>query len=617
MKFDRFFLWCDSKITLAWIIGPSCKWETFVANRSTQIQELTKDGTWNHISSSDNPADVISRGIDPAELLTSELWWHGPAWLSKDCSNWPISENIDLENVPGKRKCSSNQATVIKPNFSIFERFSSFMTLIRVLAHFFRVRDNLAQPTTNINVGFLKPQEIERTKIRVLKVVQSESFPTEIHALARERELAKSSKIRSLKPFLDEFGLLRVGGRLHHASIPYDQKHPIILPSDHLITRLIISDEHNRLLHGGCQSVVASLRMRYWPLSCKNTVKNVLRKCVRCFRTKPVGTEYVMGNLPAARVTPSRPFNSFGVDYAGPYFVKDRTKSKTVTKAYLCIFVCFVTKAVHLELAIDMSTNAFLGCLQRFVSRRGRSQNICSDNGKNFVGARSELNELAKLLRDPKHQERITNFLSREGVNWHFIPAHAPHFGGLWESAVKSAKGHLKRVIGESRLTYAELYTVLTQVEVCLNSRPLSPLSDDPDDLEPLTPGHFLIGDSLVALPQPDLRHIPQPRLDRYQLLQKMVQHFWQRWQKEYLHQLQQRYKWNRTNNDPIKLGSLVLLKEDNLPPLKWSLGRVTELHPGKDNVIRSVSVRVGHSILERPVTKLCVLPMEQAEISD
>ena len=498
MNFNRKFFWCDSTITLAWIHAPPRKWETFIANRCTKFQELTNEGIWNHVSSPENPADIISRGIDPAELKDSELWWHGPAWLSQDSNHWPISPDLDLENAPGKKRCTSNQVTVgknvEKKELSIFERFSSFTGLIRILSYVYRVRDNLSRPTTDYKVGLLKPREILCTRNRLIRLAQAESFKDEMSCLEIKREITKSSSIKLLNPFLDDSGLLRVGGRLNHAPIPYDQRHPIILPSNHLVTRLIVKDEHTRLMHAGCQSVTASLRTRFWPLSCKNVVKNVIRKCVRCFRAKPVGTEYIMGSLPAARVTPSRPFNNCGVDYAGPYFVKDRTRNRTVTKAYLCIFVCFVTKAVHLELSTDLSTDAFLSCLQRFISQRGRPQNMYSDNGKNFVGAQNELNDLARLVLDPKHQERVINSLCRDGINWHFIPAHAPHFGGLWEIPVKSVKHHLKRVIGESHFTFAELYTVFTQVEACLNSRPLSPLSNDPNDLEPLTPGHFLVG---------------------------------------------------------------------------------------------------------------------------
>ncbi|XP_033221170.1 uncharacterized protein LOC117175573 [Belonocnema kinseyi] len=182
-----------------------------------------------------------------------------------------------------------------------------------------------------------------------------------------------------------------------------------------------------------------------------------------------------------------------------------------------------------------MSTNAFFNCLYRFVSCRGKCKIIHSDNGTNFVGARNELKELGELLRNCEFQESVTDFLANVQITWHMIPPHAPNFGGLWESAVKSAKKHLKIVIGETRLKFEELYTLLTQAEACLNSRPLSPISNEPNDIIPLTPGHFLMGDSLAAIPQHDLREICQTRLDRYQHIQFMLQHFWQRWQKEYL----------------------------------------------------------------------------------
>ncbi|XP_076230264.1 uncharacterized protein LOC143176045 [Nomia melanderi] len=214
---------------------------------------------------------------------------------------------------------------------------------------------------------------------------------------------------------------------------------------------------------------------------------------------------------------------------------KDKNSTIKTFKAYMCVFVCFSTKAVHLELAIDMTTQSFLNCLKRFIARRGLCHTIFSDNGTNFIGARNELLDLSKLLVDKEHRERVEKFLSENKIQWHLTPPRAPHFGGLWEGAVKSTKNHLKRVIGETRLTYEEMYTVLTQVEACLNSRPLSPLSDDPADLSPLTPGHFLTGDSLTAFPEPDLKHIQENRLSRYQHLQSMLQHFWQRWQAEYL----------------------------------------------------------------------------------
>lgn len=402
-----------------------------------------------------------------------------------------------------------------------------------------------------------------------------------------------------------------MGGRLNNAPIPYNQQHPIILSGHHPLTTLIIQHEHIRLLHAGCQSVVASLRNRYWPLPCKTSVKKVLGKCVKCFRVQPTGTTYIMGNLPANRVTPMRPFLCTGVDYAGPVFLRLKTRGNTTTKAYICVFVCFATKAVHLELSHDLSTNAFLNCLRRFISRRGRCQQLYSDHGTNFVGARNELQDVGRLLASEGFQNEVRNFLCQEQISWHLIPPHAPNFGGLWERAVRSAKHHLKRVVGETRLTYEEMYTLLTQIEACMNSRPLSPLSNDPNDLTPLTPAHFLIGQSLMALPETDVRDIKVSRLDRYQHIQYMLQHFWQRWQQEYLHQLQPRHKWSQVTDNHLRIGTMVIVHEDNLPPMKWQLGRITDLHPGSDGTTRVVSIKLRNRIIQRPVSKVHVLPID------
>nr|XP_033320861.1 uncharacterized protein LOC117217400 [Megalopta genalis] len=268
-----------------------------------------------------------------------------------------------------------------------------------------------------------------------------------------------------------------------------------------------------------------------------------------------------------------------------------------------------VTKAVHIELAVDLSTHSFLNSLRRFIARRGKCQSIYSDNGTNFIGARNELRELGILLSSHDHKDRLGEFLARERIEWHLIPPREPHFGGLWRTRCPLGKGSPKRVVGDQKLTYEEMYTVLAQIEACLNSRPLHPLSTDPSDLNPLTPGHFLVGQALTAFPEADLTNVRQNRLSRFQLIQQMVQHFWKRWQREYLHGLQQRPKWKVGSPDVPKVGAMVLVKEDNLPPMNWALGRILELHPGKDGITRVVVLRTVNGIYKRPVTKICLLP--------
>lgn len=222
------------------------------------------------------------------------------------------------------------------------------------------------------------------------------------------------------------------------------------------------------------------------------------------------------------------------------------------------------------------------------------------------MGANSELKELGTFLR--KNHKVIAERASKLELNWHFIPPHAPHFGGIWEASVKSIKCHLRRVAGNASLTFEEMYTLLTQIESVLNSRPLCPLSADPNDLDPLTPAHFLIGRPLVSLPDPDLSMLPENRLTQFQRVQQLLGHFWRRWHQEYLVELQTRTKWP-SNRGSLREGDLVLLKVDNQPPLLWKLGRIITLHPGKDNISRVATVKTNNGVIKRAFSKLCPLP--------
>lgn len=322
-----------------------------------------------------------------------------------------------------------------------------------------------------------------------------------------------------------------------------------------------------------------------------------------------------MSELPATRVTVSRPFTYCGVDYAGPYSLKDgKTRNRVLINAYLCIFVCLTTKTVHVEIVTDLSTDGFINAFKRFSSRRGLCKRIYSDNAKNFVGSDNYLKKIHELIKNISKNQKCHNYFLENHVEWDFIPARSPHFGGIWEAAVKSFKYHIKRVIGDQHLNFEQFSTVLTQIEAILNSRPILPLSNDPTDLHALTPGHFLIGSSLVAVPQEDVTTIPFNRLNHFKQLQQLVQNFWTRWSRDYLHTLQQRAKWcERSGN--IKLDTLVLLKEDNVPPMCWHMGRVVAVHPGADNLVRVVSVLTSGGVFKRAITKICPLPINDSQL--
>ncbi|XP_015122306.1 uncharacterized protein LOC107044787 [Diachasma alloeum] len=251
-----------------------------------------------------------------------------------------------------------------------------------------------------------------------------------------------------------------------------------------------------------------------------------------------------MADLPSTRITQAKPFTNTGIDYCGPFLIKERRhRNLKKIKIWICIFVCFTTKAVHIELVNDLTSEEFLATLSRFISRHPSCKTLHSDNATTFVGANRELQELYALLNTERHDEFINRHLAEQGIEWKFIPRVSPHCGGIWEAAVKSCKQHMKKVIENELLTHQQLNTLCVKIEGILNSRPFTPLSSDPNDFTALTPAHFLHGDISTDLPAPDWTETPSNRLSYWQHLEKIKQHFWNRWHKEYLSEFNIRHK--------------------------------------------------------------------------
>ncbi|XP_036335396.1 uncharacterized protein LOC118745832 [Rhagoletis pomonella] len=317
-----------------------------------------------------------------------------------------------------------------------------------------------------------------------------------------------------------------------------------------------------------------------------------------------------MGSLPADRLLAQRPFLVVGVDLCGPFYTSYRIRGKAPYKTYLAVFVCFSSKAVHAELISDLSTNNFVLSLKRFIGRRGIPYRIYCDNATNFVGAQAQLNELKRQFFNQQSVSDLEQFGSVHGFEFRFIPPRAPHFGGLWEAAIKSMKTLLVKYISQSNLTFEELQTVVIEVEAILNSRPLTPLTDDPNDGEALTPAHLLIGTSLKTLPEPQLNVIKESRLTSWQRITYLKQRLWDLWRRDYLHTLQVRSKWLEKQENIVP-GQLVMIHDDNLPPQQWTLGRITNTSPGADGRVRVVDILTKRGTLRRPVHKIAPLPIE------
>ncbi|XP_011859788.1 PREDICTED: uncharacterized protein LOC105557211 [Vollenhovia emeryi] len=588
-------LWVDSSVALTWLRGSPAQWKEYVANRVALAHELLPRAHWHHVSGAENPADCASRRLSPQLLAAHGAWWRGPDWLSGPSTTWPSSAlrfdvDTDLEARP--RRTHLAAAAAVDSTWDLAARYSSLRRLIRITAWIQRAVDRLRRrPPTHHDLG---PADLARAEQLWITLEQHTAFHTEIPVLSRGDALPRSHPLLRLSPFVDGNCVLRVGGRLRNALLDPDAKHPVLLPRDSHLTRLILDDVHRRTLHGGVQSMLATIRQRYWIVGGCALIASFVRRCVRCARYRASTATQLMGQLPPTRVTPARPFLTSGVDYAGPFSIKTwRARAARTYKGFLVVFVCFATSAVHLELATDYSTQGFLPRIVVF-------------------GADAELRRLFDVAS--AEFAATSHALASDGTQWSFNPAGAPHFGGKWEAAVKSVKHHLRRVIGDTLLTYEEFTTLLTQVEEVLNSRPLCPLSDDPADVEALTPAHFLVGGPFSSVPEPSLTDVAVSRLSRWQHFRQMLDHLWRRWSTEYLQRLQALAKW-KVSSDRIRVGTLVLLTDERYPPSKWPLARVIEVHPGQDALIRVATIRTSNTTLKRPIVKLCPLPVDSVNV--
>ncbi|XP_064488373.1 uncharacterized protein LOC135400472 [Ornithodoros turicata] len=418
----------------------------------------------------------------------------------------------------------------------------------------------------------------------------------------RGEQLARSSAIRLFRPILDGDGILRVGGRLEALPDPSDLKHPILLPSHHRLTSLIIMYAHLRLCHASIHTTLLDLRDRYWLLKGRQTVKRVLRQCRRCRRTRLRPESALVAPLPRERITPTTTFNVTGVDFCGPLYV--RVSSSASSKAYAALFTCAVTRAIHLELVTNMTAPAFLLAFRRFVARRGVPSLVYSDNARTF----HRCAHLLTLLST----EPVQDFASNLRITWRFSPPSAPWRGGWWERMIRTAKSSLRLTLGHSRKTFEELVTILHEVEAAVNSRPLTSISTDPQEVLPLTPSHFLVGSRIARLPL--LENVQQESTPltlrrRSERRQQAIEVFWKRWKREYVLQLRSAHQGAGGFPTALKPGDLVIVEDDRLPPLLWKTAIVVATHPGRDGIVRSFTISLANGReTSRPAQRLYLL---------
>ena len=291
-----------------------------------------------------------------------------------------------------------------------------------------------------------------------------------------------------------------------------------------------------------------------------------------------------MADLPSERVTPSKPFVNIGIDLAGPIITKPDNKT------WIAVFVCFSTKAVHIDL----------------------TKNFCITALLNFIGARNDIAKVQSLFSKDTIENSIKNYINDRGIEWITIPPRAPHFCGLWEAAIKSLKRHLRRCVGTQILTHDELNTFVIQIEGIL--KPLTAMSADPNDCQPLIPAFFILGRSMNDFPSRNASESDENlHLNvRLKLLEKLKSSFWKSWHRDYLATLQIRKRWLRSGPE-FAIGDLVLIAEDNQPPLHWKMARIVDLYSGNDKMNRVAKFKSSGTLM-RVVVKLRKVPIDPSQ---
>ena len=597
-------LWLDSKTALSWIHGQG-EWKQWVQFRVSEILKVTNVDDWGHVKGLENPADIGSRGANISQLMKGKLWWEGPQWLSEGRENWPKQE-VSLESseeVECERKKVNVLAAAVEYPQGIssvidINKYSTLKRLLRVTAFVLRFVQNLKAKREGklLNVAMLNAQEIQKAECEWIKDAQMSA-----------KNSRSFDKVRVQLGIEEENGVLVCKGRLENADLSLESKHPVFLPKEHRLTELIVRDCHERVFHSLVRATLAELRARFWVTKARQFVKKILHSCLLCRKLE--GKPYCpppTGQLPEYRVKKSDPFANVGIDFAGPLYVK--VKKGAMKKVYICLFSCCVTRALHLELVQDLSVPTFLNCLRRFCARRGTPDLINSDNAKTFKST-------ARFLKKLQVDRNFQAFLEAKRIKWKFNLELSPWQGGHFERMVRSVKRCLRKVLGNAKVSYDELNTILSEVECILNNRPLTYLYDELGG-EVLTPSHFITGRRLTMLStgieyrsQFDEEDNQSSLCKRFLHLTRLLNHFWSRWKKEYLLDLRESHRMNKNTPADIKTGDIVVVQDDNLKRGQWKIAVVKEVIKGKDGHIRGAKVckagRGKYEPLNRPIQKL------------
>ena len=659
VKFTNVTIWSDSQCCLHWVnsVKPL---SIFVENRIKEIKSVP-NLQFTFVPGETNPADYSSRGTTTSFLATNPLWWEGPTWLKFEKSQWPkwngsLSSEVEklltdelnrktrrskppdvdvsLTSIPVRNTLTSYSDVID------ISRFSSLRKLERVTALCFRFLKNLMhkvhkEPTDHLlkNIFTTIPsseqisaKELESVRVWWIYHIQRKSFSHTFEAI----QLGKRDHLRDqLGLVMNADGLLECHGRVQQSVLPNAACFPVLLPSNDYYTQLLIMQEHCDNKHVATAHTLSILRLTYWIPKGRSTVKRILNSCYVCKKVRATPFERPpMPCLPSERICPERPFKNIGVDYFGPLLAK---QGKEVVKFWVAIFVCMVSRAIHLEIVSDKSTEQFLGSFRKFVGRRGYPDKIITDHATQFQAAKSLLE---KVPVDSAEKE-VYDYCSNHKIQWQMIPEFAPWAGGFYERLIAIVKDALKKCLRRKILSLDEMEVFIVEIEGIVNSRPLTFLHSELESRAILRPIDFLIPTAMVGIPE--LKSIEDPKdptylektstkdkvLQLWSKLQTNLDKFWKFFSQEYIPSLREIQKLKhadprlKTARAPI-LNELVIVKDPLIPRGQWKIGRVLELLKGSDGKVRVVKLQLPNKReINRPVNLLYPLELSSREMEE
>ena len=602
---ERVCVWTDSEVALQWVRNNNSKLP-YVRNRVANIREIGSAFQFFHVASAENPADLVTRGITFKHFSNSQIWFSGPKWLTYP-DEWPIQKfnvlvcEIVSEVVP--------DLPSVDPILDYTE-YSSLNKLFRVTKYVFKY----------IQV-FSSQLVLPEPSVYWMQVVQKIHYPRVYNHLKDNKVTLNSDNEQFVKDlglyYEESSGLLRSRGRLHHSGLDQSTKFPILIPTKSHFARLLIIRAHIRCLHGGVKDTLAVIRLRYWMPKCRQTVKTIISHCIVCKRVAGRRFEYPgPPPLPSERVQFVRPFACVGIDYSGPITIT-KTESGIPHKYYIVLFTCTSSRLTHLELAPDMSTASFVNLFRRFCALYSFPNLVISDNGSYFLASAKFFDEMFK-------HPTVDMYMKEHKIKWKFIAPRAPWQGGFYERMMGLVKSCLKKVLFRKRVNRDELETVLREIQCRLNNRPLTYL-DEEGPLVPLTPSHLLTGRIIDPLPSLVTEDSTDPTfLDHIQLnenlshVSSMINHFEKMWRTEYLTSLRERHYGAKGASQVRmpKVGEVVIVERQG-PQHGWPLGRIINLHPDSENIVRSVDVLCEGTVSKRTIDKLVPLEIYSAAADD